>query len=91
MLQHKIILRGQSGKTEAILMSLIIYAKCRLKMTMNSATIALEWYLKKGIVHTKVGACASQLNPVERTHQISSGMAKTMMSQAVFSESFWVQ
>ena len=27
-----------------------------------------QWYLKKGIVHTKVVPCASQLNLVKRTH-----------------------
>ena len=28
-----------------------------------------QWYQKRGIVHTRVGPKASQLNLVERTHQ----------------------
>ncbi|GMF25209.1 unnamed protein product [Phytophthora fragariaefolia] len=48
-----------------------------------------RWYKKKGIVHTKVGPNASQLNPVERTHQTLIGMVKTMMHQSGLPPSFW--
>ncbi|OWY93344.1 Integrase, catalytic core protein, partial [Phytophthora megakarya] len=49
-----------------------------------------RWYRKKGIVHTKVGPNASQLNLVERTHQTIVGMIKTMMHQAGLPKSFWI-
>ena len=42
-----------------------------------------RWYRTKGIVLTKFGIHASQLNLVERTHQTIAVMVKTMMSQAV--------
>ncbi|CAI5717219.1 unnamed protein product [Peronospora farinosa] len=48
------------------------------------------WYTEHGIVHTKVGPKASQLNLVERTHQTLIGMVKTMMHQSGFPKSFWV-
>ncbi|KAG3126054.1 hypothetical protein PI124_g22602 [Phytophthora idaei] len=48
-----------------------------------------RWYKKKGIVHTKVGPNASQLNPVERTHQTLIGMVKTMMPESGLPPSFW--
>ena len=49
-----------------------------------------DWYTKNGIVHTKVGPNASQLNLVERTHQTLIGMMKTMMHKSGFPKSFWV-
>ncbi|GMF35188.1 unnamed protein product [Phytophthora fragariaefolia] len=48
-----------------------------------------KWYRTKGITHTKVGPNASQLNPVERTHQTLIGMVKTMMHQSGLPSSFW--
>lgn len=48
-----------------------------------------KWYKKKGVVHTKVGPNASQLNPVERTHQTLVDMVKTMMHQSGLPASFW--
>ncbi|GMF48126.1 unnamed protein product [Phytophthora fragariaefolia] len=52
--------------------------------------VAIErWYKMKGIVHTKVGPNASQLNRVERTHQTLIGMVKTMMHQSGLPPSFW--
>ncbi|RMX62415.1 hypothetical protein DD238_008194 [Peronospora effusa] len=48
------------------------------------------WYTEHGIVHTKVGPKASQLNLVERTHQTLIGMVKTMMHQSGFPKSLWV-
>ncbi|KAG6958235.1 hypothetical protein JG687_00009509 [Phytophthora cactorum] len=48
-----------------------------------------RWYKKKGIVHTKVGPNASQLNPVERTHQTLIGMVKTVMHESGLPPSFW--
>ncbi|KAE9182202.1 hypothetical protein PF004_g24314 [Phytophthora fragariae] len=48
-----------------------------------------RWFKKKGIVYTKVGPNASQLNPVERTHQTLIGMVKTMMHQSGLPPSFW--
>ncbi|GMF61978.1 unnamed protein product [Phytophthora fragariaefolia] len=48
-----------------------------------------KWYKNKGIVHTKVGPNASQLNPVERTHQTLVDMVKTMMYQSGLPASFW--
>ncbi|OWZ09602.1 Copia type Polyprotein [Phytophthora megakarya] len=49
-----------------------------------------RWYKEKGIVHTKVGPKASQLNMVERTHQTLIGMVKSMMYQSGLPKSFWV-
>ncbi|OWZ17094.1 LOW QUALITY PROTEIN: Copia type Polyprotein [Phytophthora megakarya] len=43
-----------------------------------------RWYKKKGIVHTKVGPNASQLNPVERTHQTLIGMTVVYVKNRVF-------
>ncbi|KAE9224944.1 hypothetical protein PF004_g12068 [Phytophthora fragariae] len=43
-----------------------------------------RWYKKKGIVHTKVGPNASQLNPVERTHQTLIGMTAVYVKNRVF-------
>ena len=43
-----------------------------------------------GIVHTKVGLHASQLNSVYRTHHTLMGMVRTMMHQSGFPRSFWV-
>ena len=48
------------------------------------------WYTTHGIVHTKVGPHASQLNLVQRTHQTLIGMVKTMMTQSGLPKSFWV-
>ncbi|GMF53554.1 unnamed protein product, partial [Phytophthora fragariaefolia] len=48
-----------------------------------------KWYKKKGIVHTKVGPNALQLNAVERTHQTLVDMVKTMMHQSGLPASFW--
>ncbi|OWZ06223.1 Transposon Polyprotein integrase [Phytophthora megakarya] len=44
----------------------------------------VAWYQKKGIMHTKTPTRGSHQNPIERTHQTTSGMLKSMLKSAGF-------
>ncbi|POM65606.1 LOW QUALITY PROTEIN: Hypothetical protein PHPALM_18649, partial [Phytophthora palmivora] len=49
------------------------------------------WYQSHGIIHTTIPKNVSRLNMVERTHQTLTGMMKSMMKEAGFPTSFWVE